>query len=176
MFVVFEMHILISPQILDLVIIRLHKMKKARIGIIIVVSIILVSAVLVLAAPALVAPQSNWDPRVYDPLGFQDETTTVTSGFYNISFSISSNDNATINKILLEEQNTTNLMVYMNGSALLKPFNMQDGDNAEANLLVPIVNLQPNSTYLVEIDATSILYRLSWNTRSFFIPPPHIEQ
>jgi hypothetical protein len=96
-------------------------MKKARIGIIIVVTILLVSAVLVLAAPVIVAHQSNWDPRVYDPLGFQDETTTVTSDFYNISFSISSNDNATINKILLDQQNTTNLMIYMNGSALLKP-------------------------------------------------------
>jgi hypothetical protein len=150
-------------------------MKKARIGIIIVVTILLVSAVLVLAAPVIVAHQSNWDPRVYDPLGFQDETTTVTSDFYNISFSISSNDNATINKILLDQQNTTNLMIYMNGSALLKPFNMQDGDNVQANVLVPIINLQSNSTYLIEIDASSILYRLSWNTRSFFIPPPHIE-
>jgi hypothetical protein len=130
-----------------------------------------VSAVLVLAAPVLVTPQSNWDSRVYDPLGFQDETTTIISGFYNISFSISSNDNATINKILLDEQNTTNLMVYMNGSALLKPFNMQNGDNAQANLLVPIVNLQPNSTYLIEIDATSILYRIDWNTRFFFNSP-----
>lgn len=124
-----------------------------------------------LAAPVLVTPQSNWDSRVYDPLGFQDETTTIISGFYNISFSISSNDNATINKILLDEQNTTNLMVYMNGSALLKPFNMQNGDNAQANLLVPIVNLQPNSTYLIEIDATSILYRIDWNTRFFFNSP-----
>ena len=124
-----------------------------------------------LAAPVLVTPQSNWDSRVYDPLGFQDETTTIISGIYNISFSISSNDNATINKILLDEQNTTNLMVYMNGSALLKPFNMQNGDNAQANLLVPIVNLQPNSTYLIEIDATSILYRIDWNTRFFFNSP-----
>ena len=126
-------------------------MKKPKFRIIIIlVSITLLSAGFVLAA-AFVESQNSWDPRVYDPLGIGSLSTTKTTDFYNFSFSIYSNDHATINKILFgpypspwSTQNIPNLLVYVNGSTMLKPFNLQGGDNVQANLLVPIVDVQPN--------------------------------
>jgi hypothetical protein len=147
-------------------------MKEPYFTIMILVSITLVSVGFVLAAPALVAPQNNWDPRVYDPLmGIQDESTTKTSIFYNISLSTDAIESTIINKIQFEPypsplsiQNTTNLMVYMNGSVMLKPFNLHTGDNVHANLLVPVADIQPNMTYQIEIYTDSMYYCSAWNT------------
>ncbi len=125
------------------------------------------------------AIQNKWDPRVYDPLGIQTGNTIKTSGFYNISLLISSNDNATVNKILfdnasplnIQNQNTINQTIYINGTALQQPFNMQDSDHAQANLLIPIDNLQSNSTYAIEVYIGSGYYYISWNSNYFFNIP-----
>jgi hypothetical protein len=145
-------------------------MKKPCLGIIILVFALLVFAGFVFAEPALLAPQNNWDPRVYDPLCVQEKTTTVTNGFYNISFLMFSNDHATINKVLfapyqspLSIQNVTNLMVYVNGTASLIPFNMQGGDIVQANLLVPVDGIQLNMTYEIKIFTDSMFYCSIWN-------------
>ena len=148
------------------------------------ISIISISVLLVFTGVVIstsLASQNNWDPRVYDPLCIQGKSTTVDDGFYNISFSISSNDNATINKILfnnpsplnIQNQNTITVMVHLNGTELLKPLNMQSGDYIQANLLVPSVDLQPNSTYIIGTYATSLYHGLSWNTHFFFNSPTH---
>ena len=150
-----------------------------------IISMISISVLLVFAGAVIsssLASQNSWDPRVYDPLGcgIQGKSTTVNSDFYNVSFSISANDRTTINKILLTYGgffprssilNTTNLMVYMNGSALLKPFNMHRGDTIQADFLIPVEDVQANSTYVIETDTNSAYYGSVWNTNFFFNIP-----
>jgi hypothetical protein len=134
---------------------------------------VLVSVGFVLASPAILTTQNNWDPRVYGPLGsgIQIESTTKSSSFYNISLSMDAIESTTLNKILFARnlssstiQSATNIMVYVNGTALLKPLNLHSGDNVYANLLVPDVYIQTNTTYDIGAYTDSMFYCTGWNT------------